>query len=90
MELQFISIFSLRKKYIYNFATTKLVLLPSFKLGSKSLLPPKKNEFLGLQLFLQRGPWTLLNASWLQVSSHAVQQFVITHEFWLHVFVSIC
>ena len=30
--------------HVYNFATTKLVLLPGLELGSKSLLPPK-NEF---------------------------------------------
>ena len=35
-------------KCTYNFATTKLVLLPGLELGSKCLLPPKKNEFLGL------------------------------------------
>ena len=29
-------------KMYYNFATTKLVLLPGLELGSKSLLPPKK------------------------------------------------
>ena len=27
---------------IYNFATTKSVLLPGLELGSKNLLPPKK------------------------------------------------
>ena len=50
MEIQFtvISIFSLRKNCTYNFATTTLVLLPGHASGSKSLLLPKKNEFLGL------------------------------------------
>ena len=31
-----------RRKNVYNFATTKLVLLPGLELGSKSLLPTKK------------------------------------------------
>ena len=37
VEIQFISIFSLRntKKLMYNFATKKLVLLPGLELGSK-------------------------------------------------------
>ena len=30
-----------------SFAATKLVLLPGLQLGSKSLLPPTKNEFVG-------------------------------------------
>ena len=42
-----IRIFSLRKKCTSNFATRKLVLLPGLAPGSKRLLPPKKNEFLG-------------------------------------------
>ena len=45
VEIQFTvlsSIFSLHKKCTYNFATTKLVLLPGLAPGSKSLLPPKK------------------------------------------------
>ena len=33
------------KKYIKNCATTELVLLPTFELGSKSLLPQKKKNF---------------------------------------------
>ena len=37
-----ISILSLRKKCMYDFATTKLVLLPSPAPDSKRLLPPKK------------------------------------------------
>ena len=49
MEIvQFISICSSRKKVNLNVATTKLFLLPSFELGSKSLLTTKKKEFLGL------------------------------------------
>ena len=40
-----ISIFSLCKKITYNFATTKLVLLPGLAPGSKSLLSPKKMNF---------------------------------------------
>ena len=38
-------LFSLRKKCRYNFATTKLVLLPGLAPGSKGLLPPKKMNF---------------------------------------------
>ena len=52
IQLYSISIFSLRKTCTYNFATTKLVLLPVVAPGSKSLLPPKKKEFLGLNTFL--------------------------------------
>ena len=32
-------------KNVYNFATTKSVLLPGLELGSKNLLPPKKMNF---------------------------------------------
>ena len=38
-------LFSLPKQCTYNFAATKLVLLPGLAHGSKSLLPRKKMNF---------------------------------------------